>query len=460
MDTVAPQNRTFVPSSVTRRAQPAVERLIERSPGFASIAFWVRYHDSPINEAPSGISTYGWANSKEAWFTPRFDDLSPEEQVGVVAHELLHVALQHSTRAASLALRLGEAFKPKVFNFAADGLINDGLHHHSWLRLPEGGVYLQPILDDYVQLQKDLGRPEIKLRQGSLWSVEEVYHFLIRLADELKGLPPGSSPSTADGSDDKKSSTAEQRLRSLVNAMKDPGDLILERLESMSEADRQDLKDQLRDWQQRLELARAGDRAGGILRSISGDLPRTTTPWEDILGAELRRALQVEPSYTSAKPSRRWSGMTALFDPGHMGWERGMRLSKPTTKVVLCIDTSGSIDDRLLSRFISEVEKIRSVTKAACVLIACDADVHQVLKYAPDEQIRIDQLKLGGGGGTDFGPAIAEALNHDPDVIVYLTDLCGPCGPNPGAPVLWAVLDSQREGGGTPPFGKVVSLRD
>jgi hypothetical protein len=63
-------------------------------------------------------------------------------------------------------------------------------------------------------------------------------------------------------------------------------------------------------------------------------------------------------------------------------------------------------------------------------------------------------FEFKGGGGTDFRPAIAEAANRKPDLLIYLTDLEGNAGEEPTFPVLCAVPEGKSEA----PWGKVVEL--
>jgi predicted metal-dependent peptidase len=63
-------------------------------------------------------------------------------------------------------------------------------------------------------------------------------------------------------------------------------------------------------------------------------------------------------------------------------------------------------------------------------------------------------FKFGGGGGTDFRPAIAEAAKWRPDLLIYLTDLGGDAGEEPKFPVLWVVPEGKSDA----PWGKVVEL--
>ena len=101
--------------------------------------------------------------------------------------------------------------------------------------------------------------------------------------------------------------------------------------------------------------------------------------------------------------------------------------------IVVCIDTSGSVDDQLLSRFLGEISALTQVGGLTTYLISCDAKVHQVIE--PGEPIPDKWL---GGGGTDFRPAIEKAEMLSPDAVVYLTDGEGTYPAKCDIPLLWA----------------------
>jgi predicted metal-dependent peptidase len=111
----------------------------------------------------------------------------------------------------------------------------------------------------------------------------------------------------------------------------------------------------------------------------------------------------------------------------------------------------------MLDRFTAELAAIMSRTASQLLLIVCDADVHQVEElHGHAGQQKLRNFKYKGGGGTDFRPAIKCAVDWRPDVLVYLTDLYGPCGDAPKFPVIWALppgLPVQQ-----PPWGLVLEL--
>jgi predicted metal-dependent peptidase len=131
-------------------------------------------------------------------------------------------------------------------------------------------------------------------------------------------------------------------------------------------------------------------------------------------------------------------------------------------------DTSGSMSGELLGRVLTEVEALlqRVGLRGTNVrVLSCDAQVHAVKRVS-----RASQIELLGGGGTDMGEGIAQALSLKPrpSVIVVLTDgfTPWPAGAPRGAKVIVGLLEG-RPGAGlwmhipTPPsWAKVVRISD
>ena len=97
-------------------------------------------------------------------------------------------------------------------------------------------------------------------------------------------------------------------------------------------------------------------------------------------------------------------------------------LSGTKVKLVLAIDSSGSIDGKLLSTFLSEIESIMaSFENYEIDLLIADAKVHEHhILYAGDEL----SYNIKGGGGTNFENTFVyiEENIHDVTLLLYFTD--------------------------------------
>ncbi len=130
-------------------------------------------------------------------------------------------------------------------------------------------------------------------------------------------------------------------------------------------------------------------------------------------------------------------------------------MAKPTPRLVVIVDVSGSVDDALLERFALQIEAITRRQEAGLVLIIGDERVRKVARYEPGVS-DLRNIEFDGRGGTDFTPLLLEADKHRPDITVVLTDLDGPARYRPRWPVIWAVPEAYKAA--VAPFGRKVVL--
>jgi predicted metal-dependent peptidase len=215
--------------------------------------------------------------------------------------------------------------------------------------------------------------------------------------------------------------------------------------------------DQTRQWSERLLRGHAGDGAQSMLRTLIADLPRSRTPWEQVLRTQLARSLAQRPGLSWSRPSRSYIANQGRAGPNRrMPWEPGTTASRAVPRLALIVDVSGSIDDRLMQRFGREIDALSRRLESALVLIIGDDRVRSVEHFAPGDS-ELQHRHFAGGGDTDFTPLLQEAQRHRPDITVVLTDLQGPAHFRPGAPVIWAVPDAAP--GTVVPFGRLLALR-
>jgi predicted metal-dependent peptidase len=434
------------------RARPPLNHVIEHSPSFAAIALWVKHENGNTDIAPNGIKTKAWTDSRRIVYNPSFSKLPFKEQAGVVVHEIMHVVLMHSQRAMSLSRRLPN-FSPRLFNYAADSIINESIRRQSWLSLPEGAIYLSEILKQRQEWLKQEGKPVPDFPAIESWSVEDVYHLLSEWRDEcLESLVAVVGDLSEDTLMDIVPSSGQEKSGDKKSNGSDP-----KNLRSSREAQQRAEEELARVWSHRLQRAMAGDRPGGLLRTISGDLPKVTTPWERLLRTQIIRAFAPRSEVDPTRPSRRWvslrqCGFTVSYEPR-------VAYSKPVPRIAVMVDTSGSMSGAILDRVAAELVQIVKRTKAEIYVIVCDAEVTEVVKIeagALGDVLR--KVKFKGGGGTDFRPAFAAAEKVKPSIGVYLTDMMGTFPSRASFRTVWAVPTMRNEEPPQAPFGKVIAL--
>jgi predicted metal-dependent peptidase len=179
-----------------------------------------------------------------------------------------------------------------------------------------------------------------------------------------------------------------------------------------------------------------GNTPAGWQRSAE-DILEPSVSWQRLLASAVRRGVadiagRVDFSYR--KPSRRSSVAGDVILPS---------LRQPLPKVAMVLDTSGSMDDRLLAQSLAEVEGVLQglgIGRRHLQVICCDAEAFEAQKVMHSRDVQ-----LLGGGGTDMGAGLAKAagLRPRPDLIVVLTDghTPWPAEPPRGVRVVVGLMD-------------------
>ncbi len=445
------------------RMRPDLETAIEYLPGLASLALWCKFADT-VEE------TIAYTDGSTIYAGADYEKFEPRTRIFICLHEILHIALCHPQRCAELEKR-DVQFNPKLLNIAADAIINTSLENLTGLETPKDAWTLSRIWqcleksEDAESAQAETSKSSsyysfnisaqktrkiANLTRGDFvrvnrWSCEELYYFLksrcraesqfytflaeFNDRDQLAGdLRPGN------GDEFKTCETCK------------PGDA------KTGAGD-----EEKRNWHGRLSLLRGS--VPELLDRLACEMPRVETPWEQILRSVVQTAFQEATHKNYSRPNRRWLALEGDYKS-----QAGVNLPfapdiirKRGTRLAVALDTSGSIDGKLLSRFLAEIAAMCQYNQRNLILLIGDAEVHQIIEIdwmeASDE---ISRIKYTGGGGTDFRPLIAAAGEFTLDALVYLTDLYGETGDEPDFPVIWATHGTTA---GDAPWGEQIKLK-
>ena len=129
-------------------------------------------------------------------------------------------------------------------------------------------------------------------------------------------------------------------------------------------------------------------------------------------------------------------------------------------KIVVAIDTSGSVSDRDVAFILNEIVAIIAGRKHSLTVIECDSEVQRV--YLVKTQTDIKKTVVGRGG-TAFTPVI-EYVNNDryfrDALLIYFTDGYGEREiPRPKTyRNLWVILGNPKDLSVKEPYGAVVAF--
>ncbi|MFX1250842.1 MAG: VWA-like domain-containing protein [Promethearchaeota archaeon] len=191
---------------------------------------------------------------------------------------------------------------------------------------------------------------------------------------------------------------------------------------------------------QALQIAKKqGNVPLGLERRL-GSILNPDLPWEQLLTQYI---------YSSFKDDWRWIPNRRFIPMG---------ITLPSTyseshRLVVAIDTSGSISDIQLNWFLAEIKGILAMLRQYEILIlGCDAAIQDIYRFETGDTLEGIKFTLRGKGGTNFRPVFdyVEEEQINPDCLVYFTDAYGTFPEiEPPFPVIWVVSSKKRVPWGT-----------
>ena len=181
-----------------------------------------------------------------------------------------------------------------------------------------------------------------------------------------------------------------------------------------------------------------GDKAGDLARRL-GLLMEPKVNWREVLRDWVKNTARGKDTSTWRKPNRRFLHEDVIM-PTMVSTKMG--------SIVVAVDTSGSIGDKEMADFLSEVKGIADeVAPERVELLYWDSRVagHETYEGGAVEMIT-QSTKPRGGGGTS--PSCVSTYLRDkaivPECIVVLTDgvVGGDWGNEWTAPILWCIIDN------------------
>jgi predicted metal-dependent peptidase len=289
--------------------------------------------------------------------------LNKKELIFLVAHEVEHCVYSHMDRRGSR--------KPKLWNAAADYVINYELHEHNIGTLPN---------------PKTSGVNACFDAKFKGMFAEEVYELLLNDPDAGKGFPE-------------------------FDVHLEPGD---GKGEPMTEEQRRILSDEIRNAvMQAAKAAGAGNTPAGVKRLLK-DLTNPQMDWREILNMHIQSMLKND--YTWSRCSRK-SQSSGIYLPA----------TKEDVRVeaAIAIDNSGSMSDEMIRDLLTEVKGMMDqFTDYKLRVWTFDTNVYNEQVFTPENINDIESYEVFGGGGTEFMCNWRYMLENDisPEKLIVMTD--------------------------------------
>lgn len=350
-------------------------------------------------------------DGKNIYFNREFtSNLSVDEIIFVLAHEVLHCLFDH------LGRRQGR--DPKLWNMANDYIVNYTLVQNEVGRMPSMGLYDERFTDEmsseevYAILKKNSVDIKMTLDQhldeNNFGEDEDGDGE----SDQGSGSGSGEDEGTGQGSEGSGSGNG-QEVSVTVTGQNGPPKL--------SKEDLDELRTKMRAAAiQAVQQSGAGNVPAGILRRL-GELIEPKMDWRSLLDSHLRSA--IKDNYTFQRMSRHDFGGGFILPAQDI---------IEVVKVDIAVDTSGSMTETMLRDIFSEVKGImQSFPDFLLRVWTFDTEVYGVTEFTPHNLNDIDNYAANaqGGGGTMFECNWTYMKQNDisPDRFVVFTDGY-PCG--------------------------------
>lgn len=369
------------------------------------------------------IPSVGVDQAGNVYINPRWwNKLSPQEQVGVLCHEVCHPAFRSWQRIGNR--------DPELWNVAHDVWINrllelNGLNipfassgAATWYTLRDKGIVLE---DDFIERK----------------TTEDIYAMIEEKAKKVIIQITSQNPMANDMQDGDGGGPGDGDKQDEASGGEDGGGF------SSS-------KDEI-DWDSLVIGAMAtaqekgvGNFPGSMKRRLGMEDP--VVPWQQLVYQFFMRVTQ-GMRYTFKPPQRRHLYRGITLPRGEPAYPH----------VAFAVDVSGSMFE-FMDYMLGEIHGCQQATRASILFLAGDTELTHEIEIEPGDPYPDE---IGGWGGTRFTWAferIQEIGDHTLSGIVFLTDGYNfdtiPEEVYPDVETLWIIYGDNENF--KPPFGSVV----
>lgn len=326
--------------------------------------------------------------------------LSDDHRMGLLKHELLHIAFNHLTTFSMFTDK-------KMANIAMDMEINQYISKHL---LPEGGIDI----DDYADLNLDK-------KAGSRY----YYDALLKAKKDKK-----QNGSCGDKNMDKVLDGMEQGQMTVT--LDEKGDVKIpdhawDEFEDMPDAEKKLIEKQL--------------------QRVLQDAKEQTIKKRGFIPGEIENVLVLDevipPKFNWKAYIRRFTGLSTKIFTRKIRRKENKRYSEnPGLKVkmrqnmLLAIDTSGSVSNDELKEFMNEIHHLYKCG-VDITIIQCDTTIKSIEPYKGEKEYNVT-----GRGGTEFDPVLEYYnANNKYTSLIYFTDGEAYTDVKPKKQVLWVLSE-------------------
>ena len=374
----------IIDSKIAERITVGRIALLMRFPFWGNLVSRLRVFQETSDWCPTACT-----DGRAIYYNPEFvSPLTDKNIIFLFCHEVLHVVLSHLDRTND---SFHDGF---IGNLAADYAVNQ-------IVIDEG---VGEAIGKHISFKNLMEFNKEENKDGTLydpmfkgWSYEEIYEHLYKHKDELKDSLGNTSFSLhlelCDDSNDESGESSKPKL---------------------TKQELQEIKDSI--YEALLNAAQAvaiGDVPSGIKRLIK-NLIEPKMDWRELLTQQVES--QVKSDYTYMQLGRRSFSSDIIFP---------RQQKQPRIKVDLLLDMSGSIGEKEIQIFFSEVAGIVSQYASFEIGVLCwDTQVYNYQTFTEENVNDLMDYEVAGGGGTDLSCVYEFFKEHEivPAQAVVFTD--------------------------------------
>lgn len=370
-DTTLSEKQKVVTVTDPRKDAAAREKLVTariglllKAPFFGNLATRLQ-----LTNADAWCGTAA-TDGRKFYYNSEFINNLPLKQLEFLfGHEVLHVVYDHMGRRGNR--------DPKLWNIADDYCVNSDL------------------IEQRVGEKIPVALYDAKFKGQS---AEEVYDYLYENAEKidigklLQQVLDDHLDGDGDGDGDDEDGNRPKLSKAEMDAIRD------EIKEAVLQA---------------AQAVGAGNLPAGVKRMIK-DLTEPVISWQELLQQQIQSI--IKDDFTWMRPSRRGWHMDAVM-PGMKPGE--------TIDICIAIDTSGSISERDIKDFMSEIQGIMDSYNEYKIKVWCfDTEVYNEQNFTSENLDDISSYEPAGGGGTDFMANWEYMKEHniEPKKFIMFTD--------------------------------------
>lgn len=358
----------------------AIIRLFEDEMFYAEIITQMRRVLDYSMPAVAGVCI---KNHIELHINPKlFEELSLDEQVGVLRHECEHILRDHIPRMKEMCPEVFSkekdvadmfinSMKFKLMNVAMDCAINGTMSN-----IPEWAVFPENF--------------DLPNGKTSEWYLEN-----LKDNEKAKQLTEFDNHSLWLESDEQSKELLKEKIKQAINKA--------------------------------AKKARAAGKMTSENELLVSELNKNVVNWKDQLRRFVAKTVECSIEASRKKRNRRYG----IMYPGQIKIE--------DLHIGVAIDTSGSVSDESLKQFMSEIDNISRYAKIT--MVEADSEIKNAYTYK-----RKKQHNLSGRGGTAYQPAFDYFNKiKDIDGVIYFGDMDSSDEPTkPKYSVLWVIVGNQN----------------